>query len=249
VQIGDEVTIGDGDGARSLEVVGLATFPAIGPVHVARTSLGVGALVQPELVPGSDLNLTASERGDFGPNVIFVRFLDGADHDEALVRLGAVTEPLRGFAGLDVLDVQRPAEIVNSGAVGQAPLALAGALLLGALVSLALSIGTFVRRRRHDLAVLRTLGFTGRQMTGTVSWQAVFLVTPGVLVGVPLGAALGGVLWGDFAGRMDAIASTSIPALSIAAIVAIAYVVALCAASLHARTAGRLRPAELLRTE
>jgi len=249
VDIGDEVVIGDADRARSLEVVGLATFPAIGPVHVARTSLGVGAMVLSDLVPGSDLDITASERGDFGPNVIFVRFVERADREAALGRLRQASEPLRGFAGLDVLDVQRPAEIVNSSALGRAPLALAGALLLGALASLALSIGSFVRRRRHDLAVLRTLGFTARQMTGTVSWQAALLVTPGVLAGVPLGVLVGRLLWGDFAERMDAIANTSIPVLSIVGIAMTAYVVALVAAGLHARTAARLRPAELLRTE
>ncbi len=249
VQVGDSVVLGDGDRTTPLDVVGLATFPAIGPVHLARTSLGVGAMVAPDLVPGSDLDLTASERGDFGPNVIFVRFRSDADPDAATARLRELIAPLRGFAGLDVLGVQRPAEIVNSSSVGRAPLALAGALLLGALVSLALSIGTFVRRRRNDLAVLRALGFTRRQLIATVSWQAVLLVSPGVLVGVPLGVILGRMLWSDFAERMNAIAASSVPVLSVVAVVVAAYLVALAAAAVHARNAARIDPARLLRAE
>lgn len=234
----------------SLEVVGLATFPAVGPIHAARTSLGTGAMLERSLVPRSDLDITGTQRGDFGPNAMLVRLADGVDRTQAFDRLEAAIAPvLDNFAGLDVLDVQRPAEIVNSGSIGGAPLLLAGVLLIGALLSLALSIGTFVRRRRHDLAVCRTLGFTSRQLSATVAWQAVLLVTPGVVLGVPLGLLLGKLVWDDFASRMNAIASVGVPALGIAVAVAVSYLVALLAAALRARQARTIEPATLLRAE
>ena len=51
----------------------------------------------------------------------------------------------------------------------------------------ALTLFASVRRRRRDLALLKTLGFTRRQLAATVAWQASIAVALGVIVGVPLG--------------------------------------------------------------
>ena len=52
-----------------------------------------------------------------------------------------------------------------------------------------------VRRRRRDLALLKTLGFTERQLAATVAWHATTAVAIGVVFGVPLGVAVGRWLW------------------------------------------------------
>ena len=80
--VGDVVRIGVGPNETSLRVVGIATFPTIGIVHGAHTSLGVGALVAPELVPGFDRAATGngppgSDPGSVGPPVLFVRYAQG----------------------------------------------------------------------------------------------------------------------------------------------------------------------------
>ena len=134
VGLGDTVSfVGTGSGIP-LTVVGIATLPTIGRVHVAHSSLGVGAVVAHELVPGSDTNITGTAHGDFGPNVIVVKFHPGVDPGAELEHLRQTTEPLSSFAGLEVLPVQRPAEIVNASAIGSAPILLGVSLMLASMV-------------------------------------------------------------------------------------------------------------------
>ena len=63
-----------------------------------------------------------------------------------------------------VVSVQRPAEIVNYRSMGSTPALLGAALAVGAVSALALTLIASVRRRRRDLALLKTLGFTRRQL-------------------------------------------------------------------------------------
>jgi hypothetical protein len=46
-----------------------------------------------------------------------------------------------------------------------------------------------MRRRRRDLALLKALGFTRRQISATIAWQATSTVAVGLLIGVPVGIA------------------------------------------------------------
>ncbi len=244
--VGNSVTWSDGTTSRSLTVVGIATLPTIGRTHGSRTSLGVGAIVDHHLVPGYDHDITGAPTGDLGPQAIFVRFHDGTNSKTELARLRTTTKPLAGFAGVDVLAVQRPAEIVNSSAIGSAPVVLASALALGALVSLGLALANSVRRRRFDLAVLRTLGFTDGQLAATVGWQATATVVVGLLIGIPLGIVLGRTLWRDFADQLDVVARPSTPVLALTAMGALMLLVGNAAALLPARRARRVNPAQLL---
>jgi hypothetical protein len=244
--VGNSVTWSDGTTSRSLTVVGIATLPTIGRTHGSRTSLGVGAIVDHHLVPGYDHDITGAPTGDLGPQAIFVRFHDGTDAKAEFARLRTTTKPLTGFAGVDVLAVQRPAEIVNSSAIGSAPVVLASALALGALVSLGLALANSVRRRRFDLAVLRTLGFTDGQLAATVSWQATATVVVGLLIGIPLGIVLGRTLWRVFADQLDVVARPSIPVLALTAMGALMLLVGNAAALLPAQRARRVNPAQLL---
>ncbi|MEV4019652.1 FtsX-like permease family protein [Nonomuraea angiospora] len=57
------------------------------------------------------------------------------------------------------------------------------------------ALATAVRRRRHELAVLRALGMTRAQTRVVVVTQATLLAMIGLAFGVPLGLALGRTLW------------------------------------------------------
>lgn len=246
-RVGDTVTIGDGATKQTLRIVGTATLPTIGIVHGAYTSLGVGAMVDSTLVPGY---ARSTETGEPGPNVIFVRFREGADHSATLARLRRVAPPIAESTGdISVVRAQRPAEIVNASDIGASPTILAGALMLAALASLALTLGSSVRRRRHDLALLKTLGFTRRQLAATVRWQASVTVAAGLLVGVPLGIIAGRWLWTLFAHELDVVPEPTTPVLLVLAICALALVVGILAAAIPARVARRVQPARILRTE
>ena len=148
-----------------------------------------------------------------------------------------------------MLPVQRPAEIADFQSMGTAPVILAGALVLGALSSLLLTLMSSVRRRRRDLALLKTLGFTRRQLSATVAWQSTAAITAGAIVGVPLGIALGRVLWDLFARQISVVPEPTVPALTVVLIVIGALVIANLVALLPGRLAGRTPAAALLRAE
>ena len=61
---------------------------------------------------------------------------------------------------------------------------------------------TAIGRRRRDLAVLKTMGFVRRQVTITVAWQATAMVAIALLVGMPIGVALGRWAWTLLAGQL-----------------------------------------------
>ena len=72
------------------------------------------------------------------------------------------------------------------------PVALSAFLALLAVSAVGHALSIAVRRRRHDLAVLRALGITRRQARLVVTTQASLLAVIGLLFGVPLGIALAG---------------------------------------------------------
>src|SRR6202034_3941426 len=66
--------------------------------------------------------------------------------------------------GFAVLGVQRPAEITNYRTMGSTPALLGATLAVAALAALGITLIASVRRRRRDLAILKALGFGGRQL-------------------------------------------------------------------------------------
>jgi len=248
---GDNVRIGVGSKLTTLRVVGTATFPTIGISHGAHTSLGVGALVVPSLIPGYDRRApqgAPTARG--GPPAIFVRFKPGTDDKAARALVAKAADVVGQYPGSAVvLGPQRPAEIVNSTGVGAAPARLALGLGGAAAVSLAIALGASVRRRRRELALLRSLGFTRRQLGVSVAWQATATIGIGLLVGVPLGIALGRTLWGAFAAQLDVVARAMTPFGPLLAVMVGALAIANLGAMIPARMARRVKPAILLRAE
>lgn len=247
--LGDRVVVGGRGSEREVEVVGIAVLPTLGTVHGSHTSLGVGALVAPELVPGFDRSMTGEPGAPIGPSAALVQFPDDADQAAALEQLVEIASPLAGFAGQTVFGVQQPAEITTSDSVGTAPLTLAGALALGAATSLATALGSSIRRRRQELAILRTLGFTRRQLAASVGWQALTTIVIGLVVGLPVGVALGRLLWRRFADQLYVVADPSTPVAALAVLTVAAIAVALLVSALPARAATRVDPALVLRPE
>ena len=162
-------------------MVGSATFPTIGVVHGDHTSLGVGGIVVPEQVPGYDRNRAGGDLAsgasptpadEYGPNVLFVRFRPGTNKQAAIERLNGEVDQIADFNGMAVTPVQRSAEIVNADDISGSSALLGGAVALSALASLMVASTAAVRRRRRDLALLKALGFTRRQVSATIAWQA-----------------------------------------------------------------------------
>jgi len=252
-QIGDDVSIGSGPTTAPLRVVGIATFPTIGIVHGDHTSMGVGALVAPTHVPGFDRQTRGEGSGPpgapVGPPVLLVRYAAG--HRAAAARLvDRGGNKLGQFPGSAyVLAPQRPAEIVNSARVGGASTLLAATLAVGAAASLGLVLASSVRRRRLELATLRSLGFTGRQLSSTIAWQATATVGVGLALGLPIGIALGRGLWQRFARQLDVVPAPTVPLVALATLTVAALLVANLTAAVPGRTARRMKPGAVFRGE
>ena len=133
--------------------------------------------------------------------------------------------------------------------MGATPLLLGLGLMLGAVTALGLTLVASVRRRRRSMAMLRTLGFTGRQLAASLAWQASVAVVIGLVVGIPLGVVLGRFLWDLFADQIYVVPSPTVAAIPIAAIVVGALVLGNLVAAIPGRIAARTPAALLLRTE
>ena len=124
------------------------------------TEMGTGALLSYQLIPG-DAAATGSGNPSADPNNILVRLRPGADSAAAFRTLQRLVPASNGGV---VAPVQRPAEIVNYRSMGTTPALLGAALGAGAVIALGLTLIASVRRRRRDLALFKTLGFTRRQL-------------------------------------------------------------------------------------
>ena len=136
-----------------------------------------------------------------------------------------VTPPRRPRPVADAC-VGRTAEVQALSDISGLPALLGGVLALLAVATLAHTLVTSVRRRRRDLAVLRTMGFVRRQVWLSVFWQTATLVTIALVIGIPLGALLGRFAWNVFAEDLGAIPEPQIAWLPFLLIVPAAFVLA-----------------------
>jgi FtsX-like permease family len=129
------------------------------------------------------------------------------------------------------------------------PVLLGGFLALLAVGAVGHALATAVRRRWHEVAVLRALGMTRWQSRGIVVTHASVLAGIGLAFGIPLGLALGRTTWRVVA---DSTPLLYVPPVALAALVLIAPLALLIANLLAAppgQRAARLRIGHVLRAE
>jgi hypothetical protein len=253
-RVGGTVRVFNGKTTLVMRVAGTATMPAIGVGHGIHSSLGGGAVLPAGVLPEDVLASGIGDRALRGPNTILVRFRPGVDHAAALRRLERIGGRLSrirsgSVEGIQVLPVQRPAEIVNYRTMGTAPLVLAGMLSAGAVVALALTHAASARRRSRDLALLKTLGFVRRQVVAVVIWQALAPVAIGTVIGVPLGIATGRFLWTRFASELYVVPQPAISMVTVAVVAFSALALAILTAIVPGWRAARTSAATVLRAE
>jgi ABC-type lipoprotein release transport system permease subunit len=129
------------------------------------------------------------------------------------------------------------------------PVLLSGLLALVAIGTLAHTLVSSTRRRRRDLAILKTLGFVRRQLWGAVAWQATTLAAIALLIGLPAGIAGGRWGWRLFAGQLGVLPDPVVPLAAIFVAVLSALALANLVAVLPGRAAARTQPATVLRSE
>ena len=249
-RLGATVTVVNSAGViHHLRIVGVATMPTIGSTGGLHLEMGTGAVVSSALIPAVDRN--PFNDPETGPYAYFIDLRPGVNPLAAQRSLDKMTGPLSNSYnfGVVVQQVLHPAEIVDYRSLGMTPAILGSSLGAGAVAALGLTLLASVRRRRRDLAVLKTLGFTRSQLSGVVAWQSNVAIVIGTLVGIPVGITVGRTLWDLFAREINAVPAPISPVIPIVLIAVGALVLANVVAAVPARIAARTRAALLLRAE
>jgi hypothetical protein len=229
--VDDTVTARLGGRTARLRVVGRGVFPDFGDAG----QLGDGGLMT---FAGFAQLQPRAER-----NVFLVRFRAGVDATATYGRVRAALDPVPTQAA------RRPSDLISIARIGSLPGVLAGVLAMLAAVTLAHTLASSVRRRRRDLAVLKTLGFVRRQVSLAVVWQATTLSGIALLIGVPVGGALGRWAWTWFTRQLGVSADAITPPLPILLTISATLIAANAIAAVPAWVAGRSPSALILRTE
>lgn len=236
VGIGDDVQVGTAD--LHMRVVGIALLPSSS--HTGYDQGGWLTLPAMHAAIGADaVQETPNDFEDYQ----LIRWKPGADVAAAERRMAQF--PNDYFS----VPAELPGAVIDLGNLATMPLVLAVFFALLACATVAHALVTTVRRRRYDLAVLRSVGFTRRQSRIAIAWQATLLAGVGILVGVPLGLAAGRVVWRWVAEEFPVAYVPPIAVLVIVMVVPIALLIAQALAAGPAHAATRIQPATTLRTE
>ena len=231
--IGDQVVVGSAGRHRKYDIVGTTVLPSIGEAN----PLAGGALFT---VGGLDRISTNDVDRD---NYVIVR-LDPAARETAVFRRLAATH-----ANLDPISPSVPAEIERLRQIDMFPAILAGLTVVIAGIATGYTLIVSVRRRRRELAILRTVGFTRGQVRATVAWQATTLAVFGLVLGIVLGFVVGERVWNTVADDLGVSPSIAIPTLAVVLVIPITVLVAIVIAAIPARSAAQTPPAVVLRAE
>lgn len=265
--VGKKVAVGlQGQARREFTIVGRAIVPT--GSDAARS--GTGAVVslagerwlvrriQAEADADADENGIA--RKSVTGNTMFVDLEPGANPGTVIAAvnegIAAICdrEPTRcpteeGAGRVGPQESVQPVDVVDFGRVRNLPLVLGGVLAVLAAGTLAHVLVSAIRRRNRDLAMLKTLGFTRRQVSIAVTMQAMTTTAIALVIGVPLGIVVGRWLWSARADALGVLNVPRVPWTALAIIVPAALLLAVLIAALPARAAARTHPAFVLRSE
>jgi PPIC-type PPIASE domain/FtsX-like permease family/MacB-like periplasmic core domain len=241
---GDQIVVT----SKTLNALGLHvgdTVEARGRRSVRMRIVGRGVL--PESVsnqprPAAAMTFQAYKR--LNPSARFgvseARIAPGADRQATLARLEReYAQPAPG----------PPQTIADFGGVRNLPVVVSALLAAVAAATLAQTLVTAIRRRRRQLAVLKTLGFDRRQLLATVAWQATTFAAIGLALGIPLGIAAGRWTWYLFAQQIEVVPEPVTPLPLVLLVIPAAILLANLVAALPGWSAAQTRAAAVLRAE
>jgi len=238
--------------SHTMRIVGVAVLPAFSRGSFPPTDLGTGAIVPASVlsVPSSPNATTLCFTSATCYNFFLLRYRPSTDLTAAVARLTTAITKVGCPPGIcTVTSDQRPGDIKNYDAIRDTPLVLGAVLVLLAVGTLAHVLLTGVRRRRRDLAVLKTLGLVRSQVLRVVSWEASALAAAALLVGLPLGILAGRWAWAIFAGSAGVSGVPDVPVPLVLLAIPVTLVLANLIAAGPGWDAARVRPAAILRTE
>jgi hypothetical protein len=241
--LGDRVRAGSATAQRDYRVVGTAVFPTLtNDQPLADGAMFTRRGAAPLLDPHNDSSTLAAR---FTPGTDSARVIRGV---LALHRFTAAKYTPFGD-GTVLLRPSTPVEIKRLRQIDWYPIALAGLLGSLALVAVGHTLITSVRRRRHALAVLKTIGFDRRQVRATIAWHATTVAAVGLALGIPAGLFVGADAWRLVADGLGVSTTPSVPLLAVLFTIPAVVVLFNLIAFVPARAAARTRPAVELRSQ
>lgn len=242
VGVGDRIIAGDIEGGMELTVVGQAVFPGIGTYSGAdRTEVGKGAVL--------DAGTLAEVGEGFGFRSVVLDAADPAAVDSGLASITAGYEPMVEEGSIEIeREPQRPSDVLNLERVRGTPTVISAVLATLAGAAFAFVLVSGVRSRRRELALLKTFGFRGRDVAGTVIWQSSLTAVIALVVGIPLGIAAGRQSWAALADALGIDPEVRVP-LAVLAVPVVVLLLANLVAVVPGAIAARTRPALALRSE
>jgi putative ABC transport system permease protein len=224
VGVGDAVSLRLGDGEpTTLRVV--ATYAS---------NLGFGEFVLPRDVVAAHVSAPMDAR-------MLVRYVDGADVAALDARLAVLAEHTPGLEVVDRATMQA-GDAEQARANVWVNYLMTGVLLAFIAVTAVNSLVMATGERSHELALLRLVGATPRQVTRMIRVEALAVIGFGVLLGLAIAAA-------TLVPFSLAIAQTAVPSLPwqvLAGVLAGATVLGFGASELPARNLLRRDPVEVI---
>jgi hypothetical protein len=237
--VGSVVRLTGGAAARPMTVSGIAFVPT-GP----HNSYDQGAW----LTPGGFDRLFAGSHYAYKFLGAVITLRPGANPAAVASQLDASVAKATHAQGILFLPPP-PLPTAQLKDVSVLPLALGAFLALLALGAVGHALTIAVRRRRHELAVLRTLGMTGPQSRLVVVTQATVLAVIGLALGIPLGLAVGRAVWRVVADFTPLAYHSPLALLPLLLIAPVTLLAANLLAAWPGHRAARLRPGRILREE
>ena len=238
--IGSIVRLKGGPAPQALRVTGIGFVPA-GP----HNSYADGAW----LTPAGYARLFRGAHFAFKFHAAVVSLRPGADVAAVAHRLDVRGKAAARGAPVMFTPPSPLPEVLTIRDVAALPLALSAFLALLAVGAVGHALSIAVRRRRHELAVLRALGLTRLQSRMVVATQASVLAIIGLLFGVPLGIALGRTIWRVAAGLTPLAYRPPVAVWALLLVGPLALLAANALAAWPARRAARLQTGQILRIE
>ena len=233
--------------AAPARVVGRAVFPYFGQGSFTATDLGQGAVMTAAaLAPQS----SATGNGS-GYNFVLLKFAPGPRQAADIAAFERAMAPFCATVAQPtcVVTDQRPNGVTGYARIDGTPEVLAGILAVLGLAVLGQFVMSSARRRRREFAILKTLGLLRRQLTAITAWQVITLTALALLLGLPLGVAIGHWAWALFASDVGLSTDAITPVTLVLLIVPVAILAAVAVTLPSGRHCARMSPAAALRSE
>jgi hypothetical protein len=236
-RVGEPVVLTGSKGAVTLTVTGTGLVPA----GAHNTYADGGWLTE----AGYDALFTSWKF-----RTVYVALRPSARTPDAGERLkAALIRADPALAAFDLVPPEPLHEVTALEEVRMLPILLGVFLGLLAVGAVGHALIVAVRRRQHDIAVLRAVGMTRRQCRWITVTQAVVLALVGLVFGVPLGVAVGRLVWRAVASYTPFQYDPPVAVVALVLVGPAALLIVNVLAAWPGRRAARLRIAQVLRTE